>query len=281
MRKRVRRAAIRARKSVDAIVANALALRVAAFVTFFAVIAAWEASAPRRARCFERIKRWPNNLALPAVNNSLLILVSPGAEVGVALMAQIHGWGLLPVLGVPPWVQGVITVVLLDLAIYGQHRIFHAVPILWRAHRVHHADTDFDVTTGVRFHPLEIAVSTAFKCVVIAAIGAQPIAVIVFEILLNATSMFEHANGRVPESVDRWLRWILITPDMHRVHHSSVVEETNSNFGFNIPYWDRLFGTYRAQPAAGHDAMQIGLEIFRSADEIRLDRVLMQPFRSS
>jgi len=266
---------------VEAIVANEWTLRVAAFVTIFAAIAVWEAMAPRRGRRFERIKRWPNNLALPAINNLLLLLLAPSAEVGVALAAQLHGWGLLPLLGPPTWLQVVTTVVLLDLAIYGQHRIFHVVPVLWRAHRVHHADTDFDVTTGVRFHPLEIAVSTAFKCAVIAAIGAPPVAVVVFEILLNATSMFEHANGRVPESVDRWLRWILITPDMHRVHHSSIVEETNSNFGFNIPYWDRLFGTYRAQPAAGHDSMQIGLEIFRSVDEVRLDRVLAQPFRST
>ena len=261
-------------------VTNESTLRLVAFLTIFAPIALWEAMAPRRASRFERIKRWPNNLALPAINNLLLILLVPGAEVGVALAAQIHGWGLLPILGLPTWVQVAAAIVLLDLAIYGQHRIFHAIPVLWRAHRVHHADTDFDVTTGLRFHPLEIAVSTAFKCAVIAALGAPPVAPIVFEILLNATSMFEHANGRVAESVERWLRWILVTPDMHRVHHSSIVEETNSNFGFNIPWWDRLFGTYRAQPAAGHDAMQIGLEVFRSADEVRLDRVLVQPFRS-
>src|SRR5262245_54156269 len=148
---------------------------------------------PRRARRFERSKRWPNNLALPAINNLMLILIVPGAEVGVAIAAQTHGWGLLPALGPPTWVQVVAAVVLLDLAVYGQHRVFHAVPVLWRAHRVHHADTDFDVTTGVRFHPLEIAVSTAFKCAVVAAIGALPVAVVVFEILLNATSMLEHA----------------------------------------------------------------------------------------
>jgi sterol desaturase/sphingolipid hydroxylase (fatty acid hydroxylase superfamily) len=266
---------------MEEFVANEATLRVAAFVAVFVVIAIWEAAVPRRARRFKRIVRWPQNLVLPAINNLLLMLVVPGAEVGVAVAAQVHGWGLVPMLGLPTWVQMMVAIVLLDFAIYGQHVAFHAVPMLWRAHRVHHADTDFDVTTGVRFHPLEIAVSTAFKCAVIAAIGATPVAVVVFDILLNATSMFEHANARLPLSVDRWLRWILVTPDMHRVHHSSIVEETNSNYGFNIPWWDRLFGTYRAQPAAAHDVMRIGLEVFRDADEVRLDRVLLQPFRST
>ncbi len=256
-------------------------LRLAAFIAVFAPIAAWEAVAPRRGRRFKRSERWPQNLALAVINNLLLLLIAPGAEVAVAIAARGHGWGLLPALALPTWAQVAAAIVLLDLAVYAQHRVLHAVPVLWRMHRVHHADTDFDVTTGVRFHPFEIAVSTAWKCVVIAALGASPIAVIAFEILLNASSMFEHANGRLTASVDRALRWIVVTPDMHRVHHSSIVGETNSNFGFNISWWDRLFGTYRAQPAAGHEAMQIGLEIFRSADEVRLDRVLAQPFRST
>ena len=270
-----------ANNTVDEFVANESTLRIAAFAIVFAAIAIWEAVVPRRARRFKRIVRWPQNLALPAINNLLLMLVAPGAEVGVAIAGQAHGWGLLPAFGMPAWVQMVSAIVLLDLAIYLQHRVFHAVPVLWRMHRVHHADTDFDVTTGLRFHPLEIAVSTAFKCLMIAAIGASAAAVIAFEILLYASSMFEHANARMSTSVDRWLRWIVVTPDMHRVHHSSITNETNSNFGFNISCWDRLFGTYRPQPAAGHEAMQIGLEVFRSADEVRLDRVLAQAFRST
>jgi sterol desaturase/sphingolipid hydroxylase (fatty acid hydroxylase superfamily) len=266
---------------MDEFVANESTLRIAALVTVFAAIAVWEAVVPRRARRFSRVVRWPHNLALPAVNNLLLMVVAPGAEVGAAVAARIHGWGLLPVLGMPTWGQMGAAIILLDLAIYAQHVVFHAVPVLWRVHRVHHADTDFDVTTGTRFHPLEIAISTAFKCGVIVAVGASPVAVIVFEMLLTASSMFEHANARVSLSLDRWLRWIVVTPDMHRVHHSSIVEETNSNYGFNIAWWDRLFGTYRAQPAAGHEAMQIGLELFRDASEVRLDRVLAQPFRSA
>ena len=266
---------------MDAIVANESELRIAAFVIALAVIAVWEALAPRRARRVKRVVRWPQNLALPALNNLLLMIVAPGAEVGVAIAAQAHGWGLLPSVGLPMWAEAVAAIVLLDLAIYGQHVLFHAVPVLWRAHLVHHADTDFDVMTGVRFHPLEIAVSTAFKCAVIVAIGASAVAVVAFEILLNASSMFEHANTRIPVSLDRWLRLIVVTPDMHRVHHSSAIEETNSNYGFNIPWWDRLFGTYRAQPEAGHERMQIGLEIFRDPVEVRFDRMLAQPFRST
>jgi len=266
---------------VDAILANESTLRIAAFVAVLVAIAVWEAVVPRRARRFERIVRWPQNLALLGINNLLLRIVAPGAEVGAAVAAQAHGWGLLAALALPTWPEAVAAMVLLDLAIYAQHVLFHAVPVLWRVHRVHHADTDFDVTTGTRFHPLEIAVSTAFKCAVIVAIGASPVAVVAFEILLNASSMFEHANARLPASLDRWLRWIVVTPDMHRVHHSTVVAETNSNYGFNIPWWDRLFGTYRAQPAAGHKAMEIGLELFRDPAEVRLDRVLLQPFRRS
>ena len=266
---------------MEELVANESTLRLAAFAAVLAVIAVWEAIAPRRARRFKRIERWPHNLALPALNNLLLMLVAPAAEVGVAIAAQSNGWGFLPSSSLPMSVQLVAAIVLLDLAIYVQHVVFHAVPLLWRVHRVHHADTDFDVTTGTRFHPLEIAISTAFKCAVIVAIGATPVAVIAFEILLTASSMFEHANARIPLSLDRWLRWIVVTPDMHRVHHSSTMDETNSNYGFNIAWWDRLFGTYRAQPAAGHEGMQIGLEIFRDPNEVRLDRVLAEPFRGT
>ena len=173
----------------------------------------------------------------------------------------------------------VASVVILDLAIYLQHVLFHAVPALWRLHRMHHADLEFDVTTGVRFHPIEIMLSMLIKLAVVGALGAPPLSVLIFEVLLNATSMFNHGNVRIPLAIDRVLRWLVVTPDMHRVHHSILARETNSNFGFNLPWWDRLFGTYRAQPAAGHEAMTIGIEQFRDPRELRLDRMLLQPFR--
>ena len=264
---------------LDALIAHEPGLRFAAFLGVFAAVASWEALSPRRMRRFKRRERWPHNLGLLLVNGVLLRLIAPGAAVGVAIAAQAQGWGLLPALAIPVWAQVVIAVVLLDLGIYFQHVLFHAVPALWRLHRLHHADTDFDVTTGTRFHPIEIVLSMAIKCAVVAAIGAPAIGVLAFEILLNATAMFNHANGRLPGSIDRWLRWFVVTPDMHRVHHSLVVQETNSNFGFNVPWWDHLFGTYRAQPAQGHEAMTIGLDDFRERQEVRLDRLLLQPFR--
>ena len=182
-------------------------------------------------------------------------------------------------LAAPAWVAVPVSVLLLDLAIYLQHVAFHAVPVLWRLHRMHHSDLDIDVTTGLRFHPIEIVLSMGIKLAVVAALGAPALAVLVFEVLLNATSMFNHANLRLPPTMDRALRWILVTPDMHRVHHSVVVAETNSNYGFSLPWWDRLFGTYRDQPAAGHDGMTIGIERFRTDRDLWLDRMLLQPFR--
>jgi sterol desaturase/sphingolipid hydroxylase (fatty acid hydroxylase superfamily) len=197
----------------------------------------------------------------------------------VALVANGGGWGLLPALNVPPWLAVVIAVVVLDLAIYLQHVLFHAVPVQWRLHRMHHADLEIDVTTGTRFHPIEILLSMAIKLGVVAALGAPAAAVLVFEVLLNATSMFNHGNVRLTQRLDAMLRWLVVTPDMHRVHHSILPHETNSNFGFNLPWWDRVFGTYRAQPQAGHQGMTIGIEQFRDPRELRLDRMLVQPFR--
>ena len=169
--------------------------------------------------------------------------------------------------------------VVLDLVIYLQHVLFHAVPALWRLHRMHHADLEFDVTTGTRFHPIEIVLSMLIKLTVIGALGAPALSVLIFEVLLNATAMFNHSNVQLPAPVDCILRWLVVTPDMHRVHHSVVVRETNSNFGFNLPWWDRLFGTYRAQPEAGHEGMTIGVKEIRDPAEQRLDRMLTQPFR--
>ena len=269
------------KRVVETVVAHEAALRFAAFLGVFVMVAGWEALSPRRLRRFKRRERWPHNLGLLILNGSLLRVVAPGAAISVAIAGESHGVGLLPALRISAWAQAVAAIVLLDLAIYFQHVLFHAVPMLWRLHRLHHADTDFDVTTGTRFHPFEIVLSMAIKCSVVAAIGAPAIAVLAFEVLLNATAMFNHANGRLSGSIDRWLRWFVVTPDMHRVHHSTITQETNSNFGFNVPWWDHLFGTYRAQPVHGHEAMMIGLDDFRGRNEARLDRLLTQPFRDA
>jgi sterol desaturase/sphingolipid hydroxylase (fatty acid hydroxylase superfamily) len=256
-------------------------IRLAAFLAVLAAVALWELAAPRRKPAYARGARWPHNLGLLAVDALIVRLLAPGAVIGVALAAEQRGWGLLNALSLPWWMALPIGIVLLDLLIYFQHVMFHAVPTLWRLHRVHHADQDFDVTTGVRFHPVEILLSTIIKCAGVAAIGAPALAVLVFEVLLNATSMFNHANASLPGWAERWVRWIVVTPDMHRVHHSVLYDESSSNFGFNLPWWDRLFGTYRAQPKLGHDAMTIGVDAFRSAQDLRLDHLLVQPFHNT
>jgi sterol desaturase/sphingolipid hydroxylase (fatty acid hydroxylase superfamily) len=255
-------------------------VRLGVFLAVFAGMAAWEPLAPRRALQQRKLMRWSNNLALTVLNTVLLRAILPVAAIGVADFAAAHGRGLLNLVPVPyPWAI-VLSVLVLDLAIYLQHLVFHAVPLFWRLHRVHHADLDIDVTTGARFHPVEIILSMLIKFAVILALGPPALAVLLFEILLNATSMFNHANVRLPAGIDRLLRLLVVTPDMHRVHHSVEPRETNSNFGFNLPWWDRLFGTYRAQPEAGHTAMTIGIEQFRSPRELWLDRMLLQPFRA-
>ena len=256
-------------------------IRLGVFCGVFVAVALWEALAPRRGAAFARRDRWPHNLALLVLDVGLLRLAAPGAAIAVAVAVEAHGWGLVNALVVPSWLAIPLAVLLLDLAIYFQHVTFHAVPALWRLHRVHHSDLDFDVTTGTRFHPIEILISTLIKMAAVAAVGAPPVAVLVFEVLLNATAMFNHANGRLPAALDRWVRLVLVTPDMHRVHHSIAYDETNSNFGFNLPWWDRLFGTYRARPAAGHEAMTIGVDAFRTRADLRLDRLLAQPFRDT
>ena len=252
-------------------------IRLAAFLVTFACIAGWEALRPHRPQVFGRPRRWPHNLGILLVDVLMLRLLAPGAAIAVALTAQQGGWGLLNALVLPQWLCVPLAVVLLDLAIYFQHVVFHAVPTLWRLHRVHHADLEFDVTTGTRFHPIEILLSTGIKCAAVAAIGAPPLAVLVFEILLNATALFNHANVSLPARADRWLRWLVVTPDMHRIHHSVRHAESSSNFGFNLPWWDRIFATYRAHAKAGGD-ITVGVDAFRSGDDLRLDRLLVQPF---
>jgi sterol desaturase/sphingolipid hydroxylase (fatty acid hydroxylase superfamily) len=220
------------------------------------------------------------NIGVVVLDTLLVRLLFPTTAVGLALIAEARGWGLFHALELPTWVTVLLAVAALDLAIYLQHVLFHAVPVLWRLHRMHHADLEIDVTTGTRFHPIEILLSMGIKLGVVAALGTPALAVLVFEVLLNATSMFNHSNVRMSPRLDRAIRWIVVTPDMHRVHHSIVARETNSNFGFNLPWWDRLFGTYRDQPAAGHEEMIIGIEQFRQLTEQRLDRMLTQPFRN-
>jgi len=263
----------------DALLSYEQYIRLAAFCGVFALMAAWELIEPRRTQTIGRGWRWPNNLGVVVVDTLLVRILFPTAAVGVALVAEAHGLGLFNVVRLPTWIAIVASVIFLDLAIYFQHVLFHAVPVLWRLHRMHHADLDIDVSTGLRFHPIEILLSMVIKLAVVIALGAPAIAVLIFEVLLNATSMFNHSNVHIPERLDGVVRWFVVTPDMHRVHHSIVARETNSNFGFNLPWWDRLFGTYRAQPAAGHEAMKIGIEQFRDPRELRLDRMLLQPFR--
>ena len=254
-------------------------IRLGVFVAVLAVLVAGELVAPRRQLKVRRWQRWPGNVGVVVIDTLLLRIVFPAAAVGLALVAEANGWGLLNLVAAPQWLAILVAVIVLDLVIYAQHVLFHAVPILWRVHRMHHADLDIDVTTGIRFHPVEILLSMVIKLSAVVALGAPPLGVMIFEVLLNATSMFSHSNIRLPAALDGHLRRILVTPDMHRVHHSIVARETNSNFGFNLPWWDRLFGTYRAQPAAGHDGMTIGLPVFRELADLRLYRMLIQPLR--
>jgi sterol desaturase/sphingolipid hydroxylase (fatty acid hydroxylase superfamily) len=261
------------------LLANELVVRFSIFASMFAIMALWKVLAPRRRQEIGRTTRWPSNLGVLLLDTVVVRILFPTSAVGLALLAEAKGFGLFNAWPVAVWISVVASVVVLDLAIYLQHVLFHAVPALWRLHRMHHADLEFDVTTGARFHPIEIVLSMLIKFAVIGALGAPAVAVLIFQVLLNGTAMLNHSNIRLPTSMDRVLRWFIVTPDMHRVHHSIVVRETNSNFGFNLPWWDRLFGTYRDQPAAGHEAMTIGIEQIRDPAEQRLDRMLIQPFR--
>jgi sterol desaturase/sphingolipid hydroxylase (fatty acid hydroxylase superfamily) len=256
-----------------------IALRFGVALAVFAILAAWELLAPRRRLSVGRAARWPSNFGIVVVDALLVRLLVPAAAVGAALYAAGHGVGLFHWLNLRLSIAFVLGFLILDLVIYAQHVVFHHVPWLWRLHRMHHADLDIDVSTGLRFHPFEILISLAIKIGTIVAFGIPPVAVFVFEVALNATSLFNHSNVSMPRWLDRALRLVVVTPDMHRVHHSVERPEHNSNFGFNLPWWDRLFRTYRREPAAGHDGMTIGLPQFRDPKELRLDRLLTQPFR--
>jgi sterol desaturase/sphingolipid hydroxylase (fatty acid hydroxylase superfamily) len=254
-------------------------IRLSVFAGVLLAMALWEALAPRRPLTVRRLPRWSSNLGLVAIDTVAARFLAPTGAVGVAWLAERYGWGLFNNMAVPAWPAVAVSVIALDLTIYVQHVLFHAVPLLWRLHMVHHADLDFDATTGVRFHTIEIILSLGIKAAAVVLLGAPALGVLIFEVVLNATSLFNHGNVRLPAWLEPPLRLVVVTPEMHRVHHSAIPRETNSNFGFNLPWWDWLFGTYLAQPAEGHDAMTIGLEQYR--DERVADRLhwmLLLPF---
>ncbi len=261
------------------LLANEPYIRMTAFASVLVVMALLELAAPRRPQNIGRGRRWPSNLSLVVISALLVKLLIPITAIWLAIWLEGKGYGLFNVIELPGWLAVLLTVALLDLVIYAQHVTFHHVPVLWRLHRMHHADIEIDVTTGIRFHPVEIVLSMLIKLAAVAVLGAPALGVLLFEILLNGTAMFNHSNVKLPLGLDRVLRLVVVTPDMHRVHHSIVARETHSNFGFSLPFWDRLFGTYRDQPAAGHDDMTIGLPEFRDPAELRLDRLLTQPLR--
>lgn len=255
-------------------------IRMGFFLGVFAVVALGEVAAPRRALKLPRTLRWTSNLGLVLLNTVLVRLLFPTAAVSMAALSADKDWGLLHNFAVPFWLAVPLAVIAMDFVIWLQHVMVHAVPALWRLHRVHHADIDYDLTTGTRFHPLEIVLSMGIKFATITLLGAPVLAVVVFEVLLSACATFNHGNIRLPAARDRALRWFLVTPDMHRVHHSVEDDESNSNFGFNLSCWDRLFGTYRAQARAGQLGMTIGIHGHTDPHEVaRLPGMLMLPFK--
>jgi sterol desaturase/sphingolipid hydroxylase (fatty acid hydroxylase superfamily) len=256
-------------------------IRLSAFVGVLGSMAMWELRAPRRPLTTAKVRRWVTNLSIVVLDSIILRLLVAAGTAGAAVLAAERNWGVLNHLNWPTWLEVVLAVVLLDLVLYLQHVMFHAVPLFWRFHMMHHADLDFDVTTGVRFHPVEVVFSMGIKLGAVTLLGAAPAAVLIFEVLLNTTSMFNHSNVWIPAAVDRVLRRILVTPDMHRIHHSIVPHETNSNFGFNVPWWDRMFGTYREEPSQGQVGMTIGLEQFRDPRWLSLAGILALPFRGA
>ena len=259
---------------------NEATIRLIIFLGLFAILAAAEALMPRRERSQKRSQRWVTNWGITIANTvtlRILALAMPLLAVGAAVDAQAQGWGLFNALALPGWIEIVAAILILDLIIWAQHLITHKIPVLWRLHRVHHADVDMDVTTAIRFHPVEIALSMLLKIGVVYVLGPAALAVILFEIILNGTAMFNHANIRLPLWLDAIVRRVLVTPDMHRVHHSIHRHEHDSNYGFALSIWDRMFGTYTAQPEAGHDDMTVGLE-WQDDRPARLGWSLSLPF---
>jgi sterol desaturase/sphingolipid hydroxylase (fatty acid hydroxylase superfamily) len=261
---------------MDLLLSNETTIRLSVFLGLLGVMMVWELAAPDRRSDMPRLIRWGNNIALVVVDALVLRIALPVLAVGAAVWAQGAGVGLLNMVALPGWLAIVLALVILDLVIWAQHIAFHKIPVLWRLHRMHHADPHLDATSGLRFHPLEVVLSMALKIAVVVAIGAPPVAVLLFEVILNGASIFNHANIRLPRGVERPLRWLLVTPVMHRIHHSDKRVEADSNYGFSVPWWDRLFGTYRAEPVPGH---QFGIGAHSGARDQWLDRLLVQPFR--
>lgn len=263
------------------IIEHEMGVRLSFFFGVFSIMAFWEWIIPRRQLQFSKPIRWIGNIGIMVLNSLLIRGLFPILGTGLALIAQSKGWGLFNILELPLWIKMLLSLLLLDFIIYLQHVMFHTLPLLWRFHRMHHADLDLDVTSGTRFHPVEIIISMGIKFTAICLIGPPVVMVVVFEVILNAAAMFNHANVYLPQQLDRILRWFVVTPDMHRVHHSDLFNENNTNFGFNVPWWDRVFGTYCAQPSKGHLSMTIGLKKFRTSSDLYLHRLLIQPLFSS
>lgn len=264
---------------MQSILENESLIRLSVFLGLFTLMAILETVMPRRARSFDRKIRWIGNLGILVLSALLARLILPWVPVGVAIYAQTNSIGLFHYLkfeGIDSLVAGVFV---LDFMIYLQHVVMHKTPILWRLHRLHHADLDYDVTTGIRFHPIEIILSLLYKMSIILIFGIDPVSVVIFEVILNGMAMFNHANFKLPLFLDRVLRLVVITPDVHRIHHSSIQAETDSNYGFNICWWDRLFGTFSAQPKLGHEGMEIGLSYYRDESQLKLPQMLTQPFK--
>ena len=255
-------------------------IRLTVFAGVLLLIALWEIISPRRPLLDKKRGRWFTNLSLVVIDTVAVRLLFPILPVALAQVAEARGWGLFHQLDMPLWLKILLSFVILDLIIYLQHLLFHHIPLLWRVHRMHHTDLDLDVTSGNRFHPLEIMISMLIKMAAVIILGAPAQGVLTFEVVLNAFAMFNHGNIKLPATSDRLLRLFLVTPDMHRVHHSAIVRETNSNFGFNLPWWDRICGTYRPQPEKGHLDMTIGLKEYRDPEKLTLLRLLVQPFTS-
>ena len=258
--------------------ANEAVVRVVCFGAIFAAVALAEIAVPRRGLTTSKRRRWTANIGIVIIDTAVLRIFFPAGAVGIALWTQRQGWGLLSSVHWPAGLEILLAIIFLDFVVYLQHVMFHAVPTLWRLHMMHHADLDFDLTTGTRFHPVEILVSMGIKAGAIMVVGAAPAAVLIFEVLLNGTAMFNHGNFFIPAKIDRLLRWLVVTPDMHRVHHSIFPNETNSNYGFSLPWWDRLMGTYKSQPRLGHEGMTIGLRQFRDPRALSLGALLLLPF---
>jgi sterol desaturase/sphingolipid hydroxylase (fatty acid hydroxylase superfamily) len=254
-----------------------LAVRLCFYFGIFAVMAFLEAHSPRRALRTAKAVRWLNNISVTFLDSAIVRLIAPAGATGAAAWAYARGWGLFNWTDFPLLLEGAAVVVLLDMLIYWQHVIFHLVPPFWKLHMMHHADMDIDVTTGARFHPVEIVLSMFIKVTAVVLLGASPWSVLAFEVILNGTAMFNHSNYALPLGADRLLRALIVTPDMHRVHHSVIIREMNSNYGFNLSVWDRIFGTYRPQPVKGHAGMTIGLANFRNPSKLWLPHMLIMP----